>query len=135
MYNNEPYSHSTAQGEINPQRYNPQEYTYVNGLGFTPLPAVARERHALRRSANSIGIAFIGYLVLSTLLPSLMAALVTASSARVCSTPPWTAPWGLRSCANTGITAVAQPSPSSVVSTCMNRGNPAQVLRNCLILS
>lgn len=77
MYNNEPYSGSTAPGEINPQRYNPQEYTYVHGLGFTPLPAVARERHALRRSANSIGIAFIGYLILATLLPSLMAALVT----------------------------------------------------------
>ena len=74
MYNNDQYS---APNEAAQTRYNPQEYTYVHGLGFTPLPAAIRERHALRHCANSIGIAFIGYLVLATVLPALMASLIT----------------------------------------------------------
>jgi len=74
MYNNDSYS---TPNETPQTRYNPQEYTYVHGLGFTPLPAAIRERRALRRYANSIGIAFIGYLVLASVLPALTASLIT----------------------------------------------------------
>lgn len=74
MYNN---NQSPIPNENSQTRYNPQEYTYVHGLGFTPLPVAIRERHALRHCANSIGIAFIGYLVLASTLPGLMASLIT----------------------------------------------------------
>ncbi len=75
MYND--HYDPSASAEPAPHVYNPHEYTYVHGLGFTPLPAVIRERHSLRRCANSIGIAFIGYLALAAVLPSLMASLIT----------------------------------------------------------
>lgn len=78
MYNDRNVSSSSAPTSESFQPvYNPHEYTYVHGLGFTPLPAVTRERHALRRCANSIGIAFIGYLILAAVVSNLLAVLVT----------------------------------------------------------
>lgn len=76
MYNNPNYDSygSPAGGTGAP---NPQEYTYIHGIGFSPLLTVMRERRAIRRCANAIGVAFIVYIALSYTFPNVLTLLLS----------------------------------------------------------
>lgn len=72
-HNNAPYPPNGA----GPTPSNPQEYTYIRGIGFSPLLTVMREKRALRRCANALGIILIAYLVLSYTIPNLLAIVIS----------------------------------------------------------
>lgn len=70
MYNNQYDPYNTPNSQATPQ--NSQEYTYIHGIGFSPLLGVMREKKALRRCANAIGISMLAYLALSYLIPDII---------------------------------------------------------------
>ena len=67
MYNNPNYD---------PYQRNP-EYTYIHGIGFSPLLGVMREKRAVRRCANAVGGVLLAYLLLSNVFPNLIVGLLS----------------------------------------------------------
>jgi len=67
MYNNPNYD---------PYQRNP-EYTYIHGIGFSPLLGVMREKRAIRRCANAVGGVLLSYLVLSYIFPNLVMGIMS----------------------------------------------------------
>ena len=50
----------------------PNEYTYVEGYGFTPQPPIVTERRLLQWYSNGIGFAILLYLILIRVVPFLV---------------------------------------------------------------
>lgn len=71
MYNNPNYDTYSTNSP------NPNEYTYIHGIGFSPLLTVMRERRAIRHCANAIGITIIAFLIISYTSPSLITLLIS----------------------------------------------------------
>ena len=70
MYHDQFDPYHTSNSQASPK--NSQEYTYIHGIGFSPLLGVMREKKALRRCANAIGIAMLAYLALTYLVPDVI---------------------------------------------------------------
>lgn len=53
------------------------EYTYIHGIGFSPLLGVMREKRAIRRCANAVGGVLLAYLLMSYVFPNLLVGVLT----------------------------------------------------------